>query len=238
MAVNHLAGALSEQENLRKRMTTDIAHELRTPLTAVCSHLEAMTEGLWKVTPERLQGCYDEITRLGILVEDLERLAKIESENLKLNKARIDLLEVVRTVAENMTAITDKKNQSLSVSGSCCFVNADKDRMNQVVHNLLSNAAKYTSDGGSIQLGVINAPDGGIVKVKDNGIGIPESELPLIFERFYRTDKSRNRNLGGAGIGLTIVKSIVDAHKGKVFVESQVEQGSCFSVWIPREAER
>ncbi|MDR1245988.1 MAG: HAMP domain-containing histidine kinase [Clostridiales Family XIII bacterium] len=234
IAVNHLAGALSEQENLRKRMTADIAHELRTPLTAVGSHLEAMLEGLWETTPERLTGCHDEIKRLGMLIADLEQLAKIEGENLKLNKTRTELLDIVRTVAENMSAETGKKNQSLTVTGAPVFVNADKDRINQVIHNLLSNAVKYTPAGGAIQLEVIDETDSGIVKVKDTGIGIPEDELSSVFERFYRTDKSRNRKLGGAGIGLTIVKSIVSAHGGDVSVESRPEQGSLFTVRIPK----
>jgi signal transduction histidine kinase len=233
-AINHLAGALSEQENLRRRMTADIAHELRTPLTAVGSHLEAMLEGLWEPTTERLMGCHDEIKRLGMLVADLEQLAKIEGENLKLSKTRTDLLDVVRTVAENMNAEAGKKNQSLTVTGTPVFVRADKDRINQVIHNLLSNAVKYTPVGGVIELEVVDAPERGIVNVKDTGIGIPENELPLVFERFYRTDKSRNRKLGGAGIGLAIVKAIVSAHGGDVSVESRPEQGSCFTVRIPK----
>ncbi|SHO51370.1 sensor histidine kinase [Anaerocolumna xylanovorans] len=236
-AINHLASALSEQEKLRKRLTTDVAHELRTPLTAVSSHLEAMIDGLWEVTPERLQSCYDEIGRLGTLVADLERLAKIEGENLKLNKSRLDLLDIVHTVSNNMNAEINKKNLSFAIEGNSSFVQADKDRMNQVVTNLLSNAVKYTPEGGSIQIEVTGTNKTGIIKVRDNGIGIPESEHSLIFERFYRTDKSRNRKTGGAGIGLTIVKSIVAAHGGTVSVESNAEQGSCFTVSIPKGEE-
>jgi signal transduction histidine kinase len=233
-AINHLAGALFEQENLRKRMTADIAHELRTPLTAVSSHLEAMSEGLWEPTPERLAGCHDEVRRLGMLVADLEQLAKIEGENLKLNKTRTDLLDIARTVAENMDAEAGRKRLSLTVTGTPAFVSADRDRMNQVIHNLLSNAVKYTPVGGAIQIEVIDAPAEGIVNVKDNGIGIPSDELPLVFERFYRTDKSRNRKLGGAGIGLAIVKSIVSAHGGDVSAKSLPERGSHFTVRIPK----
>lgn len=234
-AVNHLAKALSDQECLRKQMTADIAHELRTPLTAVSSHLEAMIEGLWEVTPERLQGCHDEIKRLGALVIDLERLAKIENENLPIYKSKIDLKDVVDTVAQNMIAEVAKKSQTLDIYSDSVFVNADKDRMHQVVHNLLSNAMKYTPEGGRIQLEVINSADYGIISVTDNGIGIPEQELPLIFERFYRADKSRNRRFGGAGIGLTIVKSIVAAHGGNVSVDNVSEGGCCFMVRIPKE---
>ncbi|MFV0240543.1 MAG: ATP-binding protein [Lacrimispora sphenoides] len=234
-AINHLSDALKTQEGLRKQMTADVAHELRTPLTALSSHLEAMIEGLWDATPERLKSCHEEVMRLGTLVEDLGQLAKIESENLVLNKTRIDLLEIVQTVSDTMEGEISKKNLSLSIEGSPVFAKADKNRFSQVVANLLSNAVKYTPEGGAIEIKVYETDQWGIVKVKDTGMGIPEAELPLIFERFYRTDKSRNRKFGGAGIGLAIVKSIVAAHDGTVTVESVKEQGSCFTVSIPKE---
>ncbi|MDR1770220.1 MAG: HAMP domain-containing histidine kinase [Hungatella sp.] len=234
-AINHLSDALNCQEKLRKQMTADVAHELRTPLTALGSHLEAMIEGLWEATPERLKSCHDEVKRLGTLVEDLGQLAKIEGENLVLNKSRIDLLEIVRTVSDTMKGEISKKNLSLSIEGSPVFAEADKNRFSQVIANLLSNAIKYTQEGGAIGILVYETKGWGIIRVKDTGIGIPENELPLIFERFYRTDKSRNRKSGGAGIGLAIVRSIVAAHNGTVTAESIKEQGSCFTVSIPKE---
>lgn len=234
-AINHLSDALGDQEKLRKQMTADVAHELRTPLTALGSHLEAMIEGLWDPTPERLKSCHEEVKRLGTLVEDLGQLAKMEGENLILNKSRIDLLEIVRTVSDTMKGEISKKNLSLSIEGGPVFAEADKNRFSQVVANLLSNAVKYTPEGGTIGIQVSETDRWGIVKVKDTGIGIPEKELPLIFERFYRTDKSRNRKSGGAGIGLAIVRSIVAAHGGTVTAESVQEQGSCFTVSIPKE---
>lgn len=234
-AINHLSDALKSQEKLRKQMTADVAHELRTPLTALSSHLEAMIEGLWDATPERLKSCHEEVKRLGTLVEDLGQLAKIEGENLVLNKSRIDLFEIVHTVSDTMKGEISKKNLTLSIEGSPVFAEADKNRFSQVVANLLSNAVKYTPEGGAIGIKVYETDRLGIVKVTDTGIGIPETELPLIFERFYRTDKSRNRKSGGAGIGLAIVKSIVNAHGGTVTAESIKEQGSCFTVSIPKE---
>lgn len=232
-AINHMAEAISNQENLRKRLTTDMAHELRTPLTAVSSHLEAMIEGLWEATPERLQSCHDEVKRLGALVADLEQLAKIEGDTLKLHKTTVDFLGIARTVAENMAAEISKKNLSLSVIGAPTMISADQLRIHQVITNLLSNAIKYTPEGGSIQLEVTDTPHSGILRVRDTGIGIPREELSLVFERFYRTDTSRNRKLGGAGIGLTIVKSIVTAHEGTISAESDAG-GSCFTVSIPK----
>jgi signal transduction histidine kinase len=233
-AVNHIAASLDNQELLRKRLTTDVAHELRTPLTAVASHLEAMIEGLWEITPQRLQSCYEEIGRISGLISDLEQLAKVENENLRLKKADVDLLELVHTVAWNFETESSKKNLSVSISGAETHVTADKDRLNQVLANLLSNAIKYTPENGEIHMTVKDTNQSGIVVIADNGIGIPQKDLPFIFERFYRTDKSRNRSTGGAGIGLAIVKSIVTAHGGTITAESGDGQGSRFTVTLPK----
>jgi signal transduction histidine kinase len=233
-AINQLSDALGKQENLRKRLTADVAHELRTPLTSLSSHLEAMMEGLWDATPERLYSCFEEVKRLGTLVADLEQLARMESENLTLKKSQIDLFSLVKIVSDTMNGEIAKKNQSFTMEGETVFVEADKDRISQVIANLLSNAVKYTPEGGAIKVLVSETPKYGVIKVIDTGIGIPERELPLIFERFYRSDKSRDRRTGGAGIGLAIVKSIVTAHGGTVIAESTKEQGSCFTVSIPK----
>jgi signal transduction histidine kinase len=233
-AINQLSDGLGKQENLRKRLTADVAHELRTPLTSLSSHLEAMMEGLWEPTQERLGSCFEEVKRLGTLVADLEQLARMESESLVLRKSKEDLLNLVKIVSETMTGELLKRNLSFSLEGTPISVEVDKDRISQVIANLLSNAMKYTPEGGSIKVIVTETPKDGVIKVIDNGIGIPERELPLIFERFYRSDKSRDRKTGGAGIGLAIVKSIVTAHGGKVVAESTAEEGSCFTVSIPK----
>lgn len=233
-AVNNMAESLNRQESLRKQLTSDVAHELRTPLTVVSSHLEAMMEGLWEPTPERLKSCYEEIGRLSGLISDMERLAQIESDNLKLSKSPVDLLELAHTVADYFEIESSRKSLSVEVQGNPSIVNADRDRLSQVIINLLSNAIKYTPENGHIHIFVKDTAENGILTVEDNGIGIPEDELPLIFERFYRTDKSRNRKTGGAGIGLTITKAIVNAHGGKIEVTSSVNKGSCFTITLPK----
>ncbi|MDR0653129.1 MAG: HAMP domain-containing histidine kinase [Synergistaceae bacterium] len=233
-AVNSMAESLARQENLRKRLTTDVAHELRTPLSAVSSHLELMIESVWEPTARRLQSCYDEISRISELVAGLERLEQMENENLSLNKMPVDLLELARSVAGTFESEGIKKNVSIHVSGEAAIVLGDRGRLHQVLSNLLSNAIKYTPDGGHVRVAVNDTPNGGVIVVEDNGIGIPENELPLIFERFYRTDKSRNRKTGGAGIGLTIAKSIVLAHGGKIEVESASGTGSRFTISLPK----
>jgi signal transduction histidine kinase len=234
-AVNNMAESLSQQDSLRRRLTTDVAHELRTPITVVASHLEAMMDGVWDATPERLKSLYDETARLSDLVSDLERLSKVENGIRELNKTEIDLLDAAKSAKSGFEIEADKKGIQLSVVGEPTTVLADKARIQQVLANLLSNALKYTPDGGRVNLAVYETDEGGAVSVEDNGIGISEEELPLVFERFYRTDKSRSRKTGGAGIGLAIVKSIVEAHGGKVAAKSAPDKGSVFIVNLPKE---
>jgi signal transduction histidine kinase len=210
---------LLRQEELRKQLTADVAHELRTPLTAVSTSLEAMAESALEPTAERLCSCYDEIRRLGNLVADLESLAKTESEILKLRLVPLDLLELAKEVFE-------------TVDGEHVTVQADRERILQVLNNLRSNAEKYGE--GEISVVVSNNGRYGEVRVSDKGPGISEEDLPHIFERFYRADKSRTRSTGGAGVGLAIVKSIVSAHGGAVSAESKPNQGSTFTVRLKK----
>lgn len=233
-SINHLAQSLEKQERLRRQLTADVAHELRTPLTTVQTHMEAMLEGVWEPTPERLESCYDELNRLGNLVSDLENLAKVESDNLKLNKTPINLREMTKKVLWNYEKELRDRNLSVEVEGNCSLVYADRDRIGQVLVNLISNAVKYTPDGGEIRITLSDTEDSVVFNIRDSGIGIPEAEIPYIFERFYRADKSRNRNTGGSGIGLAIVKSVVSAHGGAVDVESRLNEGSNFIVKLPK----
>jgi signal transduction histidine kinase len=233
-SINHLAESLEKQEALRRQLTADVAHELRTPLTTVQTHVEAILEGVWEPTRERLESCYDEMTRLGNLVNDLESLARIESDNLKLNKTEVDLRELTDRILGSFEKELKDRNLSVEKEGSCSPVQADRDRISQVIINLVSNAVKYTPDGGEIRITLSDSSDSAIFSIRDNGIGIPEEELPYVFERFYRADKSRNRNTGGSGIGLAIVKSIITAHGGTVDADSRIDAGSNFMFMIPR----
>ena len=232
-SVNHLAQSLSYQESMRKRLTADVSHELRTPITVVQTHLEAMIKGIWETTPERLSCCYEEVTHMGSLVNDLEGLARVESENVTLDKKIVDLSVILNKAVVSLKRDIENKDISVEMDGYVSEVLADEGRIYQVAVNLLSNAIKYTPQGGHVKISLTQSEDGAGFVIADNGTGIPEEEMPFVFERFYRADKSRNRKTGGSGIGLAVVKAIVMAHGGKVNAESEMGKGSRFAVMLP-----
>lgn len=234
-AVNQMAGALEEQEELRKRLTSDVTHELRTPVANLSSYVEMMIDGTLEPSPERLRSCYNELQRLSGLISDLERLRRVEQENLVLHRSDVDLRELALAVMGNFESQLKEKDLDGQVRGDACVVPADRERMQQVMTNLVSNAVKYSAAGGCIRVTVEDRGDSGVIRVEDQGIGIPAEDLKRIFERFYRTDKSRTRKTGGAGIGLTIVKAIVQAHRGTVTAESEAGKGSVFTVTLPKD---
>lgn len=233
-SVNHLATSLDTLEKLRRQLTEDVAHELRTPITILQSYIEAIMEGVWEPTQERLQSCYDETERIGKLVRDLEQLAKIESSNLKLNKTGVQINSLLNKIINSFEGELLKKGLKIELEGPAVKTQADIDRLQQVFNNLISNAVKYSKGVGNIRVETFEEKDIVGIRIKDDGIGIPKEELPFIFERFYRADKSRNRTTGGSGIGLTIVKSIVEAHGGRIKAESILNEGSTFTVILPK----
>lgn len=231
--INNLGTKLETQENLRKRLSSDIAHELRTPITTLQSHMELMIEGIWDMDKERLKGCYDETLRLGNMVSDLSKIAQIENENLNFKKSSIDVNKTLESVMKVLEGEFLKNQIKLTFSGSEAFILGDSDKMKQIFLNLISNALKYSDTGGEIVLNVLKDKEKVTITIKDNGIGIPKEDLPYIFERFYRVDKSRTRNTGGTGIGLAITKALVEAQSGKISVESIEGKGSTFTVEFP-----
>lgn len=231
--INNLAETLEKQETLRKRMTADVAHELRTPLATLQSHMEALIDGIWKPDVERFKSCHEEILRMNRMVGDLEKLARVENENVILNKTRFNISELIQKTVHHFEADFINKSMEVSFTGKEEFVFADQDKMSQVLINLLSNALKYTQQGGRVAISVKGSDKAVEISFKDNGHGISPEDLPYIFERFYRADKSRNRLTGGSGIGLTIAKAIVEAHKGTITVRSEIDKGTEFTVMLP-----
>ncbi|WP_058301664.1 sensor histidine kinase [Gorillibacterium timonense] len=234
-ALNHLAEALEKQDKLRKNLTGDIAHELRTPLTTIQSHLEAFQDGVWEATPDKLQVCHDQVIQLVQLISDLEKLTDAENPMLQLRKERVCLNEVIRDGINTVAEPFRYKNIALEVrEDQQVYVKGDYSRLVQVIVNLLNNAYKYTNQG-KIQVTVVDERFEAKVSIADTGVGIPADELPFIFERFYRGEKSRNRKTGGAGIGLAVAKAIVEANGGKITVRSKINEGSEFTVHFPKK---
>lgn len=232
-AVNHMAESLDNQEMLRRRLTSDVAHELRTPVANVSSNIEAIIEGVLEPTNERLSSCYNELERITGIITELEKLRQIEGENMILHIGHVDIYELAKEVKLIFENEMSKKNIRCDIIGEHIDVCVDKDKMSQVLNNLISNAVKYTDNYGNIQITVIQENENVVITVEDNGCGIDDNDIQYIFERFYRIDKSRNRSTGGAGIGLTITRAIVQLHGGTIHVESKKGVGSLFKVTIP-----
>ena len=236
-AVNDLSRALGEQETLRRRLTADVAHELRTPLTTLQSHLEALIDGVWEPDQTRLSGLHEEILRINRLVADLENLAKYDSDSVSLHRTSTDVTALVAGIIRNHESQFREKGVALrfpsgvGAAGPVCAV--DPDRLSQAVINLLSNALKFTPAGGAVEVRVAAGTQGAEIHVTDTGIGIDPKDLPRVFERFYRADSSRSRATGGSGIGLSIVRAIVEAHGGSVDASSEPGKGSEFLVILP-----
>ena len=233
-SINYLAESLDKQDVLRKRLTSDMAHEIRTPLTTLQNSMEAMMDGVISMDKERVESCYEEVIRINRLVDNLKNIASLEESNLNLNKTKFDIKEELERIGRDFQSYFKKKNINfIKEIKESKEVLLDKDKFRQIIYNLLSNAYRYSNENGEVQL--LEEIDGNniVIKVADNGIGISEEELPLIFERFYRSDKSRDRETGGAGIGLTITKALVQAHGGKIITDSKLDQGSCFTVILP-----
>ncbi len=232
-SINSLSSELENQDLLRKRLTADIAHELRTPLSTLQGNIEALIDGIWQPDKNRFLSCHEEILRLTRLVSDLEKLARLENENSSVDKTAFDLKLLAEKTALSFEPLCLEKNIRMTVSGTAQTVEADGDKMRQVLVNLISNSLKYTPEGGRIKVSI--AGEGGFASltVEDNGIGIAQDDLPYIFGRFYRADRSRSSRSGGAGIGLAIAKAIVEMHGGWITVESEPGKGTKFTVSLP-----
>ncbi|MDU1994526.1 MAG: HAMP domain-containing sensor histidine kinase [Clostridium sp.] len=232
-SINIMAKRLDSQDAMRKRLTKDIAHELRTPITIILGQLEAIKDGIWEPTEERLNGIYEEIQRIDRLVNSLNSLSKIEEENGILHKEKVEISELIENIFINFEKELHNKNIDGQLHLSKCEIEVDKDKISGAIINLISNALRYTENGGSINIKTFVKEDHLFIEVEDTGIGIAKEDIPYVFERFYRTDESRARVTGGAGIGLSITLAIVEAHNGTVYVKSELGKGSKFIIELP-----
>lgn len=232
-AVNQMADSLQRQEQLRSRLISDVAHELRTPIANVTAQLETILEGVWEATPQRLQSCKEELWRICSLISDLEQHQQIEYGNLKLQPETVDILALTHHTVASFEPELRRMLLNCTVSGEAFVICCDRNRLQQVFANLLSNAMKYSPQQTNIAIHISCLGQQLIWSITDQGIGIPEADLPYVFERFYRTDRSRNRKTSGAGIGLAIVKAIVQAHGGSITVEPNGLSGTRFTIYLP-----
>ncbi|EOU1985067.1 HAMP domain-containing histidine kinase [Clostridium perfringens] len=234
-SINNLSQSIKEQENIRKRLTGDISHELKTPLTNIQSHLEAMIDGIWEPTEERLLSVKEEAERLSSLVSDMQKLNKYDESSIRLKKDNVNISDIICFVIFQFSNLAKSKNIKIEYEKKNINLYCDKDKITQALVNILSNAIRYSNEGSTIFIEEKLKDNKVIISIEDQGIGISEEDLKYVFERFYRADKSRTRATGGTGIGLTIVKSIVSSHGGEVKLESKLGEGSKFTIILPKE---
>jgi signal transduction histidine kinase len=228
LTFNKMAESLSNAETQRQRLMADVAHELRTPLSAIQGTLEGMQDGVLPLDDEQIAALLAETTLLNRLVGDLRLLSLAEAGQLKLELQETDPGGLIQQIVERTRSQANQKNIHLEtdVQADLPVLWLDPDRITQVLNNLISNALRYTLEGGTIKVQIsIQSGTGALqVSVTDTGPGIDPENLPYVFDRFYRADKSRTRSSGGSGLGLAIVKQLVEAHGGSVSTESPIYQ--------------
>ena len=249
-AFNQMAEALEHSEQLRRNLVADVAHELRTPLSVLQGNLRAIIDDVYPLDKGEVARLYDQTRHLSRLVQDLHDLAQAEARALPLYRSHVDVVALVRAAAQSFAPLAEEEEVRLEerFPAQTMMVNADAARLTQAVQNLLANALRHTSPGGTIvaavtaqgaqrgaQRGAEQGAAQATIVVRDDGAGIEAEHLPHVFDRFYRVDRSRSRHSGGVGLGLAIVRAIVEAHGGTVSAESAgAGQGSVFSVRLPR----
>jgi signal transduction histidine kinase len=234
-AFNQMSAEVARVNQLRKQMTADIAHDLRTPLTVIAGYIESMQDGVLQPTPERLGLIYAEIERLQNLVGDLKMLSQADAGELPLRPHPVPPDELLERAAAPFQHRAEQQGIRLrvNVEEGLPEIKVDEDRMMQVFGNLINNAVRYTPAGGEILLRAYAANGKVVLAVEDNGEGIEAEELPYIFNRFHRADKSRHTDSGESGLGLAIVKALVEAHGGTVKAESKYGEGTKISIALP-----
>jgi signal transduction histidine kinase len=235
---NSMAENLESAEARKKAMTADIAHELRSPLAVQKAQLEAMQDGVVPMNLESLQTVVEQTNFLTRLVDDLRTLALVDAGELPLQIEEVDYIRLVGQVIERFMPQAIKQQVNLEISNFCegkqLLLNADPDRLTQILGNLITNALHHTPVSGIITLEVSKLKDKVVTSVRDTGSGIPEGDLPHLFERFYRGDKSRNReNLGSTGLGLSIARHLARVHGGDLTAENAKEGGALFTLTLP-----
>lgn len=234
-AFNAMAENLARSQAARQAQTADIAHELRNPLAVLRGTLEAIADGIYDPTPENLDPALAQVQTLTRLVEDLRVLALADAGELRLERQALDLAALLAREVDAHRVPMQEQGLDLSCSLPAALpeVYADSDRLAQVLNNLLANAAHHVPAGGVVQVSARIEERGVVVQIADNGPGVPEADLPRLFERFWRGDSSRSRDTGGSGLGLAIARRIIEAHEGRIWAAATPGGGLTVAFWLP-----
>ena len=234
-AFNGMAASLAEAETLRRNLIADVSHELRTPLTIIQGNIQAILDGVYPLEMAQMAGLYDETRLLTRLVDDLHDLALADAGQLRLERTPVNVSDLARTAVGQFDPVAEAAGVKLTLETSedVPEVLGDADRLAQVLRNLLSNAIRHTPAGGQVVMRVERAGEQVTIQVADTGSGIAPEDLPHVFDRFYRGDKSRSRRGGGAGLGLAITRQLVTAHGGQIAVASTPGLGTTFTISLP-----
>ena len=230
---------LKDLERYRKEFVGNVSHELKTPIFNIQGYILTLLEGGLddpKVNKHYLKRAVQSINRMISIVEDLESINRLESGELKLRHDNFDIVKLVEEVFEMEQMMANEREIKLAMNKTAknIHVKADKKRITEVITNLVANAIKYGKKGGNVNVSFYDLPDTIMIDVEDDGIGVEEHDLPRIFERFYRVDKSRSREQGGTGLGLSIVKHIIEAHKQSINVKSTLDEGTTFTFTLEK----
>ena len=234
-----MAASLAEAETLRRNLIADVSHELRTPLTIIQGNIQAILEGVYPLEMAQMAGLYDETRLLTRLVDDLHDLALADAGQLRLERTPVNVSDLARTAVGQFDPVAEAAGVKLTLETSedVPEVLGDADRLAQALRNLLSNAIRHTPAGGQVTMRVGRSGEQVTIQVADTGSGIAPEDLPHVFDRFYRGDKSRSRRGGGAGLGLAITRQLVTAHGGQIEVASTPGLGTTFTITLPAAME-
>ncbi|MCZ9648198.1 cell wall metabolism sensor histidine kinase WalK [Lactobacillus mulieris] len=248
VCVLHDVTEQQKNENEQRQFVSNVSHELRTPLTSLRAYIEALNDGAWKdpeIAPQFLEVTQEETERMIRMINDLLSLSRMDRGVVKMDLEWVNFNDFLSHVLNRFDMIVknDEKDQTgqkkysikRKITNQDLWVEIDTDQMMQVIDNIMNNAIKYSPDGGVITVGLTQSQNQIILSISDQGLGIPKKDLNKIFDRFYRVDKARSREQGGTGLGLAIAKEIVEAHKGKIWADSQEGKGSTFYISLPFE---
>ena len=240
IVVVHDTTKQAKLDDMRKEFVSNVSHELKTPLTSIKTYAETLLDQSDDELDEEsrikfLGVILSEANRMSRLVADLLQLSKFDYKNVAWNKINFDIAELTKQICEKHKIQAEKKNQILEcyVTSNVPEVYGDRDGIERVITNILINSVKYTPDGGNIKVYIGAVHEDAYIKIIDNGVGIPEKDLPRVFERFYRVDKARSREMGGTGLGLPIAKEIIEANNGSIDIKSKLGKGTEVIIKVP-----